>query len=168
LMGPSCAKTQCGGIAGKTVELVEAPHFNHFEMLESLGNPYGPNGRAALALMKLSSAPLNDESRGESLVATAGTAWTVFPNTEGAGDTPGATGVNATEAASNAVQVVDPNEANEFDRAAADTVESSWITYVLLILGVALAAASAMWFFSGMTFLFARQAANPRMHMSNS
>jgi hypothetical protein len=24
------------------------------EMAESLGNPYGPNGRAALALMKLS------------------------------------------------------------------------------------------------------------------
>jgi arylformamidase len=42
--------------AGKPVELIEAPYFNHFEMLESLGNPYGPNGRAALALMKLSSA----------------------------------------------------------------------------------------------------------------
>jgi len=42
--------------AGKPVELVEAPHFNHFEILESLGNPYGPNGRAALALMKLASA----------------------------------------------------------------------------------------------------------------
>jgi arylformamidase len=35
---------------GKAVELVEAPNFNHFEMLESLGNPYGPNGRAALAV----------------------------------------------------------------------------------------------------------------------
>lgn len=42
--------------AGKPVDLVEAPNFNHFEMAESLGNPYGPNGRAALALMKLSSA----------------------------------------------------------------------------------------------------------------
>ena len=40
--------------AGKPVELVEAPNFNHFEIAESLGNPYGPNGRAALALMKLS------------------------------------------------------------------------------------------------------------------
>jgi arylformamidase len=38
---------------GKPVELIEAPNFNHFEMAESLGNPYGPNGRAALALMKL-------------------------------------------------------------------------------------------------------------------
>lgn len=38
---------------GKLVDLVEAPDFNHFEMAESLGNPYGPNGRAALALMKL-------------------------------------------------------------------------------------------------------------------
>jgi arylformamidase len=42
--------------AGKSVELVEAANFNHFEMNESLANPYGPNGRAALALMKLSSA----------------------------------------------------------------------------------------------------------------
>jgi len=39
--------------AGKPVELVEATNFGHMEMLESLGNPYGPNGRAALALMKL-------------------------------------------------------------------------------------------------------------------
>jgi arylformamidase len=39
--------------AGKPVELIEAPNFNHFEMAESLGNPYGPNGLAALQLMKL-------------------------------------------------------------------------------------------------------------------
>ena len=39
--------------AGKPVKLVEAPDFNHFEMCESLGNPYGPNGLAALKLMKL-------------------------------------------------------------------------------------------------------------------
>jgi arylformamidase len=39
--------------AGKPVELIEAPDYNHFEMNYSLGNPYGPNGRAARALMKL-------------------------------------------------------------------------------------------------------------------
>jgi len=39
--------------AGKPVALIEAPDFNHFEMCESLGNPYGPNGLAALKLMKL-------------------------------------------------------------------------------------------------------------------
>ena len=38
---------------GKPVKLIEAANYNHFEMVESLGNPYGPNGRAALALMKL-------------------------------------------------------------------------------------------------------------------
>jgi arylformamidase len=38
---------------GKPVELIEAPNFNHFEMCESLGNPYGPNGLAARKLMKL-------------------------------------------------------------------------------------------------------------------
>jgi arylformamidase len=37
--------------AGKPAEFVSAPDFNHFEMCESLGNPYGPNGRAALKLM---------------------------------------------------------------------------------------------------------------------
>ena len=41
---------------GKPVQLIEAPHYAHVEMAESLGNPYGPNGRAALALMKLAPA----------------------------------------------------------------------------------------------------------------
>jgi arylformamidase len=39
--------------AGKHIELIKAPHYNHYEMGESFGNPYGPSGRAALALMKL-------------------------------------------------------------------------------------------------------------------
>jgi arylformamidase len=39
--------------AGKSVQLIEAPDYAHLEMAESLGNPYGPNGRAALALMGL-------------------------------------------------------------------------------------------------------------------
>jgi arylformamidase len=41
---------------GKPVESIEAAGYNHFEIMESLGNPYGPNGRAALTLMKLASA----------------------------------------------------------------------------------------------------------------
>jgi len=41
--------------AGKPAQLIEAPNYAHVEMVESLGNPYGPNGRAALALMNLSS-----------------------------------------------------------------------------------------------------------------
>jgi arylformamidase len=40
--------------AGKPVELIEAANYNHFEMNESLASPYAPNGRAALAMMKLS------------------------------------------------------------------------------------------------------------------
>lgn len=39
--------------AGKPVELLEAKNYNHFEMMESVGNPYGPNGRAILAMMNL-------------------------------------------------------------------------------------------------------------------
>lgn len=42
--------------AGKPVELVQALNYHHLEMAETLGNPYGPNGRAALALMKLETA----------------------------------------------------------------------------------------------------------------
>jgi arylformamidase len=42
--------------AGKPVQVIEAANYHHLEMVESLGNPYGPNGRAALALMKLAPA----------------------------------------------------------------------------------------------------------------
>jgi arylformamidase len=39
--------------AGKAAELVYAEGYNHFEIAETLGNPYGPMGRAVLSLMKL-------------------------------------------------------------------------------------------------------------------
>lgn len=39
--------------AGKPVELIVGAAFNHFEMQETLGNPYGIAGRAALGLMNL-------------------------------------------------------------------------------------------------------------------
>jgi arylformamidase len=42
-----------GKAAGKPVQLIEAANYNHFEMMESVGNPYGPNGRAVLAMMQL-------------------------------------------------------------------------------------------------------------------
>jgi len=97
---------------------------------------------------------LNDETRSESLVATAGTAWPVSPNTEDAGGTAETTAVNVTKAASNVVEVVDSNQADDLDRVAVATVEPSWIAYLLLTLGAALAAASAtIWFFSRMRFL---------------
>src|SRR5262245_49754920 len=119
---------------------------------------------------------LNDASRGESPVAAAATAWPALPATEGAGaGGPAAASTNATEAAktnaatnavanaaTNPAQVVDPNEVNDLDRAAAASApaESSWLTYLLLILATALAAASAFWFFF--------RTAHPRIHMSNS
>jgi len=40
-------------MVGKSVQLIEAPNYAHLEMCESLGNPYGANGRAALEMMKL-------------------------------------------------------------------------------------------------------------------
>lgn len=39
--------------AGKPVELIVGEGFNHFEMQETLGNPFGLAGRAALGQMKL-------------------------------------------------------------------------------------------------------------------
>jgi arylformamidase len=39
--------------AGKTVELIEGAGYNHFELLETLANPYGLTGRAMLKQMQL-------------------------------------------------------------------------------------------------------------------
>ena len=39
--------------AGKPVELIVARGYNHFEIFETLANPYGVLGRAALKLMGL-------------------------------------------------------------------------------------------------------------------
>jgi len=39
--------------AGKPAQLLVAPGYNHFEILETLANPYGLLGRAALEQMKL-------------------------------------------------------------------------------------------------------------------
>jgi hypothetical protein len=113
---------------------------------------------AAVASPRADEQPLNDENRGGSLLATAGTAWPVSPTNEGAADTPAATSINTADAASGAVQLVDPNEVNELDRAAG--VESSWLDYVWWMLGAALIAAFAVWVFSRMKFLFGRRAAN--------
>jgi arylformamidase len=40
--------------AGKPVKLLVGEDYNHFEIIETLGSPYGLLGRAALELMKLS------------------------------------------------------------------------------------------------------------------
>jgi arylformamidase len=42
--------------AGKPVRLIVANGHNHFELGESLGNPYGVMGRAAMEMMKLTTA----------------------------------------------------------------------------------------------------------------
>jgi arylformamidase len=42
--------------AGKPVQLIVGADYDHFEMGETLANPYAPNGRAALEMMKLSPA----------------------------------------------------------------------------------------------------------------
>jgi hypothetical protein len=94
---------------------------------------------AEAALAAVAAAPADDESRGESLVTTAATAWPVSPNSEGAG---GATAANIVEAASNPAQLIDQKQSNDLNRVAAATYEPSWIEYLLLLLGAALVAAS--------------------------
>jgi hypothetical protein len=108
---------------------------------------------AVVASPRADEQALNDESRGGSLLTTAGAAWPVSSVTDGAADTPSATSI-----ASNAVQMFDPNEVNELDHEA--SVESSWVNYLLWMLGAALAAAFALWLFSRMAFLFGRRTAN--------
>ena len=39
--------------AGKRVTVIEGKNYAHMEMGESFANPYGPAGRAALAMMGL-------------------------------------------------------------------------------------------------------------------
>ena len=39
--------------AGKPVEFIVGEGFNHFELQETMGNPFGLGGRAALSMMKL-------------------------------------------------------------------------------------------------------------------
>ena len=113
---------------------------------------------AVVASPRVDEQARDDESRGGSLLTTAGTAWPVSPSTEDAADKRAATSINTADAASNAVQLVDPNEVNELDREA--SVESSWVNYLLWMLGAALAAAFALWLFSRMGFLFGRRTAN--------
>jgi hypothetical protein len=64
------------------------------------------------------------------------------------GARPNASDTAATQSTAGGVQMVDPNEVNELDLAAADPApapaESSWLSYLLMTLGGALAAASTV------------------------
>ena len=48
--------------AGKPVELIVGEGFNHFELQETIGNPYGILGRAALKMMNLSMSPGREQT----------------------------------------------------------------------------------------------------------
>jgi hypothetical protein len=96
---------------------------------------------------------LNEEvGRNESPVAAAAAAWLVLPDAAGTG-APGAAGqqdaAGDDAAPAGGVKMVDANEVNELDLAAAPAAptESSWLSYLLATLGAALAAASTVRFF---------------------
>ena len=96
----------------------------------------------------------NEENRNEGLVAAAGPVWPVLPNAEGASAETATISDAAQAATANVVQVVDTNAVNALDHAAAASRAgaSSWITYLVLVLGAALVAASAIWFLPRMMY----------------
>jgi hypothetical protein len=88
--------------------------------------------------------------RNESPAPAAAAAWRVLPDAARAGASEqDAAGDDATPSVPvSGVKMVDPNEVNEVDLAAAPTTpaESSWLRYLLATLGAALAAASSLRF----------------------
>jgi hypothetical protein len=84
--------------------------------------------------------------RNENPVATAAAGSVVRPATASAGPQATAGDQAAPAAPGNVVRVVDPNELNELDVAAATAppAQSSWLGSLLMTLGAALAAASAV------------------------
>ena len=94
---------------------------------------------------------LNKEvGRNESPAPAAAAAWRVLPDAvgAGAGEQDAAGGDTTPNVPVSGVKMVDPNEVNELDLAAAPTTpaESSWLRYLLATLGAALAAASSLRF----------------------
>jgi len=91
--------------------------------------------------------------RNESPVSAAATAWPVRPDAAGvgAGEQDAAAEDGAPTVPARGVKMVDPNEVNELDLAAAPTTpaESSWLSSLLATLGAALAAASTVRFLFG-------------------
>ena len=89
--------------------------------------------------------------RNESPVSAAAAAWPVLPNAVGAGEQDAAADDGAPTVPARGVKMVDPNEVNELDLAAAPTTpaESSWLSSLLATLGAALAAASTVRFLFG-------------------
>ena len=93
----------------------------------------------------------NEIAREQSPVAAAADASPAPPASAGGGAQATAGDDTPSVAAANEVRVVDPSELNELDVAAASaaptgSAESSWLSYLLMTLGGALAAASTMRF----------------------
>ena len=117
-------------------------------------NPAGGQERAIVSSPRTSEDRVparNEIAREQSPVAAAAVAPPVPPASAGADAQATAGDDTPPVAAANEVRVVDPNELNELDVAAASaapagSAESSWLSYLLMTLGGALAAASTMRF----------------------
>ena len=117
-------------------------------------NPAAAQERAIVSSPRTSEDPApapNEVAREESPVAAAAAASPVPPASAAAGAQATAADATPPVAAANEVRVVDPNDLNELDVAAASaapagSAESSWLSYLLMTLGGALAAASTVRF----------------------
>ena len=130
-----------------------------------------PNAAAAApTVLPPSPADQSAKSPNAGLVAAAGPVWPALPNPDVGGAAEATVADAAQAGGANAVQVVDANDVNELDQAAIaiTPANSSWITYVLLILGAAFGAAPAIWFIARMTSRYARREADQCMPMSSS
>ncbi len=121
---------------------------------------------AAAAVLPPSPADQGANSPNASLVAAAGPVWPALPNADAGSATEGTVTDAAQASRANAVQVVNPNDVNELDQAAIalTPAETSWITYVLLVLGAAFAAAPATWFLARMTSGFVPSGGSTHAH----
>ena len=121
---------------------------------------------AAAAVLPPSPADQGANSPNASLVAAAGPVWPALPNADAGSATEGTVADAAQASRANAVQVVNPNDVNELDQAAIalTPAETSWITYVLLVLGAAFAAAPATWFLARMTSGFVPSGGSTHAH----
>ena len=118
------------------------------------------------AVLPPSPADQGANSPNAGLVAAAGPVWSALPKADAGSAGEGTVSDAAQAGGANAVQLVDANDVNELDQAAIaiTPAELSWITYVLLILGAAFAAAPAIWFVARMTSRYAPSNGSTHAH----
>ena len=74
--------------AGKPVELIVGKGYNHFEMGETLGNPYGLMGRAVLDMMRLRARRCTSPARAVTIICLSELPPMELPSSRAAAGSP--------------------------------------------------------------------------------